>query len=246
MPKSAQTSKIFLLTQKILDLEKRLSSLEKRVSALDEEDFSDELEHQYGYFGDDDSDPVEPEAVIPKKGRPPRISPEKFDKRRDELVHFLELRWPSLNTKLKKGKGKKSLWRALANASPGAESTSAYCQLTEHIEALQEFLQSGRYKREPRQIAYAMAGLPKQAWRTSFDYGTKNPSPLRITLSAFVDHIRRHNPKCWRALQAEGANAEPLPRAVLRCWTFNDICHEYRTTVVVSPMRFRDLAASRP
>ena len=68
---------------------------------------------------------------------------------------------------------------ALKDASPGGEDTRAHRQLTQHTGRLWEFLHSGRYTGDPRQIAYAMAGVPKLAWRTSLDRGVKAPSAPR-------------------------------------------------------------------
>jgi hypothetical protein len=92
-------------------------------------------------------------------------------------------------------------------------------------------LQSGRYTGEPRQIAYAIAGVPELAWRTSLDRGTKNPSSLRITLPAFADHIRRHNPKCLKALIRTGTTPETL-RLLRSC------CEECRR-LAAKPERVR-------
>jgi hypothetical protein len=101
------------------------------------------------------------------------------------------------------------LLATIMRACPGAESNDGYIQLTKHIGDLREFLKSGRYIGEPRQIAYALAGRPEMKWRSSsFDYCTKNPSPQPINLPAFVDHIRRRNPNCLKSLLVDGVTDE--------------------------------------
>jgi len=217
MVKSTRPSAISLLTEKTADSEKRIAALEKRVADLErglaesgDEDLEGLLGSRYGYFGDDDSDPVEPPAVVLKRGRRPRIPPGAFAWRRDELVHFVELRWPKLLGQFNERRSLENLLQTLKSASPGASDVWAYRQLTEHIGILWQFLQSGRYKGEPRQIAYAMAGLPQLTWRSSLDYCNRNPSPLPINLAAFADHIRRHSPKCFDALQTDGPTPQNL------------------------------------
>ena len=68
----------------------------------------------------------------------------------------------------------------IERASPGAQGMWAHRQLKENLDMLWKFLNSGRYKGEPRQIANAMAGVPKIMWRTSLDVGTKHPSTLAV------------------------------------------------------------------
>src|SRR5260370_36983291 len=181
--KSPRQSDISLLTgldEKVSRLEERLIALEKRIAASKDEEFEGFLQDRYGYLGDDDRDPAEPEPIAVKRGRRPRIPPDERARRRDDLVHFIELRWPDLVTHLKRRKSMESLLQALKNASPGAESNGPYLHLTEHIGALWEFLQSGRYKGEPRQIAYAMAGGPEKTLGSLFESCTKKTSPVHI------------------------------------------------------------------
>jgi|GEM_PF-3594373 len=211
MANSPQSSELFLLTEKVANLEKRLTVLESRVTASNDDDLEEFIKKsRYGYLGDDDSDPIESEPVSVKRGRRPRIPPDEHARRRDDLVHFVELRWPDLVKHLKRRKSIESLLQAVQAASPGAEHTWPYHQLIEHVGVLWEFLESGRYKGEPRQIAYAMAGVPEITWRSSLDYCTKNPSPLHITLPAFRDHIRRHRPPCLQSLLKDGITPENL------------------------------------
>jgi hypothetical protein len=121
---------------------------------------------------------------------------------------------------MKRPKNLEHLLQVFKKVSPGAQTNWPYLHVTENIGALWEFLKSGRYKGEPRQIAYALAGVPEMSWRSSFDYCTKNPSQQHINLPAFVDHIRRHNPKCLRDLEANGVteeNRKLLGRCCMEC-----------------------------
>jgi len=219
MPKSSQQSAMALLTgliERVARLEVRLVAVEKQVATSDDDGLQDFFKKQCGYRGDDDNDAAKPELVPVKRGRRPRIPREELEQRRDDLVQFIEIRWPDLVDYLKRRRSKESLLQAIKNASPGAESNWPYRHMTEHIGALCEFLQSGRYKGEPRQIAYAMAGVPELTWRSSLDYCTKNPSRLHIALPAFMDHIRRHNDLCLKSLLQDGATPENL-RRLRRC-----------------------------
>jgi len=215
-PQQSETSVLTGLAEKVAHLEARLIALEKRIAASNEEDPAGFFQKKYGYFADDDNDVVKPELIPAKLGRRPRIPSDEYARRRDDLVQFIEIRWPDLVNHLKRRKSIGSLLQAIKEASPGAVSNWPYCHLTENIGALWEFLQSGRYKGEPRQIAYALAGVPEVTWRSSLDYCTKNPSRLHIALPAFMDHIRRHNDLCLKSLLQDGATPENL-RRLRRC-----------------------------
>ena len=127
---------------------------------------------------------------------------------RDDVVHFIELRWPDLVDGINQPASIEGFFATIRRACPGAESTDGYIQLTEHIGKLWEFLESNRYKGDPRQIAYALAGVPEMAWRSSFTLYAETPHAAHITLSAFVDRIRRNSPKCLSALLSDGPTKE--------------------------------------
>lgn len=217
MPNSTQVDEIIRLTAKIADHEKRIASLESslavladRIAGSDYPGFTQSDIFSIGSIGDDDSERVKPVPVTLKRGRRPRIPLEDFARRRDFMIMFIEARWPSLVDAFDKRESRESILLALAEASPGGEDTWPYRNLTNHIAQLWEFLNSGRYRGEPRNIAYAMAGLPELKWRSSLDWGMKNPSPLHIAPAAFADHIRRHNPACWSVLASHGVTQDTL------------------------------------
>ncbi len=215
MPNSTQVDEIIRLTAKIADHEKRIASLEASLSTLasriaisDHGESNQSDLSKYLYFGEDNSNPVISTPV--RRGRRPRISPENFARRRDEMVVFIEIRWPWLVDAFNQRKSIESIFHALAESSPGGQDTWQYRKLIDHLDQLWDFLHSGRYTGEPRQIAYASAGLPELRWRSSLDWGNKNPSPLPIHPPAFVDHIRRHNPLCLEVLEREGVTPQVL------------------------------------
>jgi len=109
------------------------------------------------------------------------------------------------------------LLQSIKNTSPGAQTNWPYLHSTENIADLWAFLTSGRYKGEPREIAYAMAGVPDMKWRSSLDACTKQPSRLPINLPAFKDHIQRHNRKLLHSLISTGATEGNLKQLAKHC-----------------------------
>lgn len=232
MPNSTQANEIIRLTAKIADHEKRIASLESSLSALadriagfDYAGFTQSDICSNVSFGEDDIQPLKPVPVVLRRGRRPRISLEEFARRRDDLVVFIEVRWPWLVDVFARRESMENILQALTIASPGGEDTWQYRKLKNHIAQLWEFLNSGRYRGEPRNIAYAMAALPELTWRSSLDWGMKNPSPLHIFPAAFADHIRRHNPACWSVLGSHGVTPEALKLLKTCC----DECKRWAT-----------------
>jgi len=207
------------LAEQVSRLEKRIAELETLVRDLNSFVFHTS-EQRCGTFADFSSEPMKQAPPPKKRGRRPRIAPEELARRRDYLVEFIEIRWPDLVTVMKRRTALEQLLKTIKLACPGAESTEGYIKMTEHVGDLWEFLKSGRYKSEPRQIAYALAGVPEMTWRSSLDYCTKNPSQLHIRPEAFLDHVRRRNPKCHRDLLANGVtdqNRKLLSRCCIEC-----------------------------
>lgn len=136
MPNSTQTSEIILLTEKLQQLEKRVAALESYIATLESEDGVIDLSaEEYGY-SEDIRIPAPRKAVRAKRGRRPSISTNDFARRRDDLVRFLEVRWPDLIEVTKKPKSLELLLQTIKAASPGAEAMWAYKHLTEHIGTL--------------------------------------------------------------------------------------------------------------
>jgi hypothetical protein len=215
--KSAQKFELSLLAERVARLENRIAALEKNASEPSDDGVIDLSQSRYTLFSEGDDGPIESEPVTSKRGRPPLMPRARRDRQRDDLINFIEPRWPDLLRHMKPRKGLEHLLQTLKNVSPGAETTWPYLHLTGNIGSLWEFLQSGRYKGEPRQIAYAMAGVPEMTWRSSLDACTKHPSRLHINLPAFKDHIRRHNPELLRSLVVDSATEGNLRQLAKHC-----------------------------
>jgi len=235
---SAQESENIRLTEKIAQLEKRIEELENQVRDLNSYVFGTSQE-RYGIFAGFESEPIKAEPPPKRRGRPPEIAREEMARRRDYLVEFIEVRWPDLVGEMTREATLEGLLATIKRVCPGAESTEGYIKMTEHIGDLWEFLTSGRYQGEPRQIAYALAGRPEIAWRTSFDYCTKNPSELPICPDAFLDHVRRHNPDCFHDLSDNGVTEENR-KLLRRC------CEECRRVAEQPEWITRALQAGKP
>lgn len=153
MSNSTQADEIIRLTAKIADHEKRIASLESSLLSLADRTTGSEYPGftqadllSNSYFGDDDDEPVKPVPITLKRGRRPRISPEEFARRRDLMVVFIEIRWPLLVDAFNQQKSRKSILRALEIATPGAQDSCEYHNLTGHIDQLWEFLHTSRYR----------------------------------------------------------------------------------------------------
>jgi hypothetical protein len=213
-----QESEILFLTEKIKKLEKRVAELEKRLAEPSNNSGAIDLsDPRYKLFDDGVSEIVEFVESTSKRGRPPIIPRAILARQRDELVVFIEVRWPDLLMHMRSPKSINDLLEAIRKASPGAQTIWPYIHLIENIGALWEFLNDKRYTGEPRQIAYAMAGVPDMKWRSSLNTCTKYPSGLPIHPSAFKDHIHRHNPDLLHSLVATGATESNLGRLAKHC-----------------------------
>lgn len=218
MANSSQHFDIILLTEKVADLEKRLVALENRFREPNKDSAGVDLSlERYDLFGKANSDPAELEPVPAKRGRRPLIPRAQLERQRDDLINFLEPRWPDLLKHMRRPKSSAHLEQAIKVASPGAETTWPYLHLTRNIRELWDYLKSGRYKGEPRQIANAMAGVPDMTWRSALDACTKHPSRLPINPPAFKDHIRRYNPELLRALIADGPTKQNMKQLAKHC-----------------------------
>jgi hypothetical protein len=135
---------------------------------------------------------------------------------RDNLVRWLEEHWPRIAKLLLRAKTQRDIAAVLAPiAAPPDVSHTWQLGIMDHPDELLDFLRSRKFRRKPpkktvldalavyqsderknaanrlptRQIANAMAGVPKLKWRTSFDRCSSCPSSYQIGHNT-ADHYR--------------------------------------------------------
>jgi hypothetical protein len=129
---------------------------------------------------------------------------------RDELVKWLEEHWPKIVKALLAAAAKndtREVATVLGSIAAAPDIRPTWqCKIIDHPAELTEYLRSEKFRRKPpkktvadalalnhseerqraanrlptRQIANAMAGVPKLKWRTSFDRCSKSPCAHRI------------------------------------------------------------------
>jgi hypothetical protein len=184
-----------------LSLEKRVRSLESRVDFL-------ELQLGIDAF---------PEKIQKKPGPEPKIPAEELLENRDALVDWLEICWLELGPRLLCATRAEEITAALEpHVLPETGRSRIIKRLMDNAAALLSFLHSTRFHRKPskqavidalnqpwdddkrmraaaklptRQIANAMAGVPKLEWRTSLDRCLRKPSQLAVGKKT-EDHYR--------------------------------------------------------
>jgi hypothetical protein len=129
-------------------------------------------------------------------GRPFKFDADQVLLFRNSLVCFMESNWPELRNALENPKSKGRILAALQPYIARKHVVAAYELadfLAREIDSLWEFLNSGRYTRDPRQIANALAGVPQVSWRRSFDFCGKkeNSYELWIHERAMRDYLKR-------------------------------------------------------
>lgn len=141
----------------------------------------------------------------PRRGRKPKLDWQEVLERRNHLVVFLEQNWPYLSVGLHKAKKPRNASGAIAAAKsriPGVFQPPFYEDPIKHEEALWDFLRSGRFYGNPRNLAGAMAGLPELSWKRSFDICSHHPCKQPIAQPAIWDYMRRNFYDRWRELQS--------------------------------------------
>jgi len=182
----------------------RLDELEKRVAALEQE----LSERQFRL----------PEPPKGKPGPKPKLRKEDVLQRRDALILWFENNWPELRLAIRKAEKAEHLIPALRKMEGLSNSRSEppfYTEWQKYWPVLWEFLQSGRYYNNPRNLANAMAAIPEMSWKRSFDICSSNPSHLEIQHRAVLDYLQRKVPERLKAIR--GADEDPqLIREILR------------------------------
>jgi len=186
-------------------LKTRVASLEARVAHLEEEldrssgsavppQFREAID---AIYGDGKKRP----------GPEEKIDQSELLQRRDNLVEWLEERWPEIVKPLLAAKNPRKAATVLKSVAPPKDRQSEWLsRFVAHPAHLWEFISSNRFRVRPpkktvldalgssgadmrtkaanrlptRQIANAMAGVPKLKWRRSLDRCSGSPSSLRV------------------------------------------------------------------
>lgn len=146
---------------------------------------------------------LQPPQAKRAKGRPPRIDPREVLERRSRLIVWLEQNWPFLSVRLTDAKNSAHAAAAIIAAKkriPGVFQPPFYKEPEKCKDALWQFLQSGRFHGNPRNLAGALAGLPEVSWKRSFDICSNHPCKQAPVLEAYRDYIKRNFPDRFREL----------------------------------------------
>lgn len=186
-------------------LEARVAELEKEVAALTE--VVNRLDGVVPHYFDSGVD----ETGNKKPGPAKNIQDDELFRSRDGIVIWLEEVWPELVQPLFAATNPRQVAAALKKvARPKNIQPLWQSRFLAHPAKLFNFLQSSKFKKRPpkktvmdalnrpaedekrnraanrlptRQIANAMAGVPKLRWRTSLDRCSTNPCTYPVTIS---------------------------------------------------------------
>ena len=143
----------------------------------------------------------------PKRGCKPRIPPFVL-RERDDLIDMLESYWPEILPTCSP-LTPNDLHRVLEAITTRGQKrqTEAAQHLLQNFDVLIGFLQSDRYRGEPRHIAYALAGVPHVSWWRSLKYCGKREHRPMIPRGhrAIRDYLKRKQPEVYKCLlKADG------------------------------------------
>lgn len=124
---------------------------------------------------------------------------------RDTLVQMFETYWPEIEPLCGPKAKPKSLLRILEAVS--AEKMSSYAQAAKHLvknfDYVLKFLASDRFRRDPRQIANALAGVPQVGLWRSLKLCQSRPTSNPIGQRAMKAYLKRKHPVLYRRLAAD-------------------------------------------
>lgn len=136
-----------------------------------------------------------------------KVDDTELELNRNNLIGWLEEHWPRIVKPLLAAKNPREVAAVFRPIAAGRHIRPTWQKaLVEHPAKLREFLRSEKFRRRPpkktavdaiavhhskqrdraanrlptRQIANAMAGVPRLKWRTSLDRCSKHPSSLRV------------------------------------------------------------------
>jgi len=172
-----------------------LSELRKRI---------EKLERQVFPYGPERLDSVMQRSG---KGRKPKLETKHLLQRRESLTTWIEQNWPRISVAMRKAESSSNpaiaitaMVAAKEEGIPGVFQPPFYDAPEEYEAALGEFLKSGRFHGNPRNLAAAMAGLPELSWKRSFDICIKHPYKGGVALEAYRDYMKRKFPDRFREL----------------------------------------------
>ena len=177
--KSKVEKSVEVLTQKFVELENRISKLESKRF-----DFDTDLSAFY-----------EDEGLKLKKGRKPRIRLEEYLERREYIINIVEWHWPELALVIKKARKSEDLRDKIVFPGINPHTSKFAMYPNDCLKELWAFVNSNRFRGNPRNMANAMAGLPEVSWKRSFDIGSMNPSPKLLHNRVIRDYMKRHHPE---------------------------------------------------
>jgi hypothetical protein len=94
-----------------------------------------------------------------------------------------------------------ALIAAKKDGIPGVFQPPFYDAPEQYVKELGNFLESGRFHRNPRNLAAAMAGLPELSQKRSFDICAAHPYKTAYMLQVYWDHMKRKFPVRLRELE---------------------------------------------
>jgi hypothetical protein len=179
------------------DAERLIRALEQRVARLEKA-----LENGVGPV---DYLVQETPTGEPKKPGPKPIHFQGLLADRDTLVQMFENYWPEIEPLCCPKAKPKSLLRVFEAIS--TQKMSSYAQAAKHLtkqfDAILKFLASDRFRRDPRQIANALAGVPQVGLWRSLKLCQSRPTNYPIGQRAMKAYIRRKHPVLFRRLAAD-------------------------------------------
>jgi len=201
-PTNAVKSEVVL---SLPDVVKMLAEIDERTQQLEAE-----------VFGGGASVPGPP-PLKRGKGRRPLLEKDVLLQRRDHLTNWMERNWPYLSVALRKARNSHEAIAAIIKRATGKYiglQSPFYRDPEKHEEALWQFLKSGRFHGNSRNLAGAMAGLPELSCKRAFDICSVHPCKVPVAIEAYWDYMRRHFPDRLRELQ--NAKTEEQVKAVLK------------------------------
>jgi hypothetical protein len=171
------------LDRKFVALTKRLNALEARIEKLERK-----------------SEPFQlkiPTTKIERRGRDQKIDDFDLFQNREEIFKFAAYYWPELSQMIARARSAEELVRFLQWFEGKPYAPEGGRMLRQRCEALWNFTIAypKRYYGDPLQVADALAGVPKIAWRTSLNRCSGKPIKLPRHFRSLRDYLARKFPE---------------------------------------------------